>query len=190
MQELSMQCDSCAVVSSSGQLVNSSAGKFIDSYPCVIRMNSAPTSGFEKDVGSRTTARVMGHVNLKKINSSLEEQEEIFINSTTRTSKMIIPWLFGVKSNKRRDKYYLIAKNFSEVFPSTEFYILSSRKMMEAESIFQAETGISRYSRQNCFSRTIRGNWFWLYRTFFYPYLLWATLRKKIYSQTGSELSH
>lgn len=142
-----MQCDSCAVVSSSGQLVNSSAGKYIDSYPCIIRMNSAPTSGFEEDVGSRTTVRVMGHVNLMKINSSMEEQQEIFINSSTRTNKMIIPWLFGVKSNKRRDKYYLIAKNFSEAYRSTEFYVLSSKKMVEAEKIFQAETGISRYSR-------------------------------------------
>ncbi|XP_071847222.1 uncharacterized protein [Apostichopus japonicus] len=143
-KELTMQCDSCAVVSSSGQLVNSSAGKYIDSYPCIIRMNSAPTSGFEEDVGSRTTVRVMGHVNLMKINSSMEEQQEIFINSSTRTNKMIIPWLFGVKSNKRRDKYYLIAKNFSEAYRSTEFYVLSSKKMVEAEKIFQAETGISR----------------------------------------------
>lgn len=143
-KKLSMHCDACAVVSSSGQLVNSSAGKYIDSYPCVIRMNSAPTSGFEKDVGSRTTVRVMGHVNLLKINESTAEQQEILVNSSTRTSKMIIPWLFGVKSNKRRDKHYLIAKNFSETFPSTEFYILSSSKMVEAENIFQLETGISR----------------------------------------------
>lgn len=140
-----MHCDACAVVSSSGQLVNSSAGKYIDSYPCVIRMNSAPTSGFEKDVGGRTTVRVMGHVNLLKINESAAEQQEILVNASTRTGKMIIPWLFGVKSNKRRDKHYLIAKNFSETFPSTEFYILSSSKMAEAENIFQSETGISRY---------------------------------------------
>ncbi|XP_041475484.1 uncharacterized protein LOC121423990 isoform X2 [Lytechinus variegatus] len=143
-RKLRLQCSSCAVISSSGQLLNSSAGAQIDTYPCVLRMNSAPTSTYEKDVGSKTTVRVMGHVNLLKVNQSDTEQMEIFINKTTRTEMLVIPWLYTTRINKRRDKHYNIAKNFSKVYPDTEFYVLSSGKMISAESIFQRETGITR----------------------------------------------
>ncbi|XP_071496843.1 uncharacterized protein [Diadema antillarum] len=143
-RKLRLLCRSCAVISSSGQLLNSSAGATIDTYPCVIRMNSAPTSSYEKDVGSKTTVRVMGHVNLLKVNQSESEQMEIFVNKKTRTEMLIIPWLYTTRINKRRDKHYNIAKNFSKAFPATEFYVLSSGKMISAESIFQRETGITR----------------------------------------------
>lgn len=46
---------SCAVVGNSGTLYNSSQGWEIDARDAVMRMNYAPTAGFEKDVGSRTT---------------------------------------------------------------------------------------------------------------------------------------
>ncbi|XP_071489328.1 alpha-N-acetyl-neuraminyl-2,3-beta-galactosyl-1,3-N-acetyl-galactosaminide alpha-2,6-sialyltransferase-like isoform X3 [Diadema antillarum] len=58
---LDLHCTSCAYVSSSGQLFGANAGSTIDSYPCVIRMNNAPTEGFEEDVGSKTTVRVVAH---------------------------------------------------------------------------------------------------------------------------------
>mmetsp|Transcript_37848 Transcript_37848/g.89882 ORF Transcript_37848/g.89882 Transcript_37848/m.89882 type:complete len:387 (+) Transcript_37848:69-1229(+) len=51
--------ENCALVGSSGTLKNSSFGKTIDSYPCIIRMNSAPTYRHETDVGRRTTVRIM-----------------------------------------------------------------------------------------------------------------------------------
>ena len=107
-------------------------------------MNSAPVTGFQEDVGSRTTARVMGHVNLLKLNQSTEEQYEVFTNASTKTERLIIPWLYNVRINKRRDKYYNIAKNFSKMFSDTDFYVLSSSKMAHAESIFKTETGITR----------------------------------------------
>ncbi len=52
---------SCAVVFSSGFLVNSSLGSTIDSHESVIRFNDAPAGEeFARDVGSRTTFRVIG----------------------------------------------------------------------------------------------------------------------------------
>lgn len=87
-----MRCSQCALVSSSGHLVNTSAGAEIDSYPCVLRMNSAPVRGYENDVGRRTTIRIMGHVNLKVLNASNELQDELLINSTTRAEK--VSWLY------------------------------------------------------------------------------------------------
>ncbi|XP_042884233.1 beta-galactoside alpha-2,6-sialyltransferase 2-like [Penaeus japonicus] len=51
--------NSCAVVSSAGSLKGSKLGNFIDSHDAVVRFNHAPTEGFEDDVGSRTTLRIV-----------------------------------------------------------------------------------------------------------------------------------
>lgn len=56
--ELTLNCSSCALVSSSGMLLGNNAGSQIDSADCVFRLNWAPTLGFEEDVGSKTTVRV------------------------------------------------------------------------------------------------------------------------------------
>ncbi|XP_024251379.1 CMP-N-acetylneuraminate-beta-galactosamide-alpha-2,3-sialyltransferase 1 isoform X1 [Oncorhynchus tshawytscha] len=53
------RCRTCAVVGNSGNLKGSRYGPLIDSSDVIIRMNMAPTSGFEEDVGSRTTHHVM-----------------------------------------------------------------------------------------------------------------------------------
>ncbi|CAL8238234.1 unnamed protein product, partial [Merluccius merluccius] len=55
LQPLPSRCRSCAVVGNSGNLRHSGHGKMIDSHTSVIRMNKAVTSGFEEDVGNRTT---------------------------------------------------------------------------------------------------------------------------------------
>lgn len=48
----------CAVVSSSGALLDHEYGSAIDSADVVFRLNDAPLTGFEKYVGSRETVRV------------------------------------------------------------------------------------------------------------------------------------
>lgn len=49
---------SLAVVASSSRLLSSDYGKIIDSFDDVVRFNRAPTKGFEKYAGSKTTIRV------------------------------------------------------------------------------------------------------------------------------------
>ncbi|XP_020638109.3 CMP-N-acetylneuraminate-beta-galactosamide-alpha-2,3-sialyltransferase 2 [Pogona vitticeps] len=51
------QCGTCAVVGNSGRLRGSKYGEKIDSHQFVLRINTAPTKGFEVDVGTRTTHR-------------------------------------------------------------------------------------------------------------------------------------
>jgi len=53
--DLNVRYRSCAVVGNSGALHDSSLGWEIDARDAVMRMNYAPTSGFEADVGTRTT---------------------------------------------------------------------------------------------------------------------------------------
>ncbi|XP_044290167.1 CMP-N-acetylneuraminate-beta-galactosamide-alpha-2,3-sialyltransferase 2 [Varanus komodoensis] len=52
-------CRRCAVVGNSGNLQGSSYGREINGHDFVMRMNQAPTVGFEADVGSRTTHHFM-----------------------------------------------------------------------------------------------------------------------------------
>ncbi|XP_041096115.1 CMP-N-acetylneuraminate-beta-galactosamide-alpha-2,3-sialyltransferase 2-like [Polyodon spathula] len=57
--EDSSQCRRCAVVGNSGNLLGSSYGPLIESHNVVMRMNKATTSGFESDVGRKTTHHFM-----------------------------------------------------------------------------------------------------------------------------------
>ncbi|KAK3272817.1 hypothetical protein CYMTET_18909 [Cymbomonas tetramitiformis] len=49
----------CAVVGNSGTLLDSQYGASIDKHDVVIRMNQAPTKGYEPHVGRKTTFRIM-----------------------------------------------------------------------------------------------------------------------------------
>ncbi|KAI5100879.1 CMP-N-acetylneuraminate-beta-galactosamide-alpha-2, 3-sialyltransferase 2, partial [Silurus meridionalis] len=68
------RCRSCSVVGNSGNLLLSHYGKLIDSSDFVFRINEAPTLGFERDVGHRTTHHVMypeSAINLHNSSTSL-----------------------------------------------------------------------------------------------------------------------
>uniref|UniRef100_M4AD31 CMP-N-acetylneuraminate-beta-galactosamide-alpha-2,3-sialyltransferase 1 n=1 Tax=Xiphophorus maculatus TaxID=8083 RepID=M4AD31_XIPMA len=53
------KCRTCAVVGNSVNLRGSGYGSLIDGHDIVIRMNGGPTTGYEKDVGTKTTHRVL-----------------------------------------------------------------------------------------------------------------------------------
>lgn len=68
---------SCAVVGSSGVMINASLGRRIDAADHVIRMNTAPTVGFEEHVGSKTTIRVA------TLNAGLHARREGLVTRST-----------------------------------------------------------------------------------------------------------
>ena len=54
----------CAVVGNSGSLLLYELGTTIDMHDVIIRLNAGPTQGFEAQVGSRTTLRLVNRVHL------------------------------------------------------------------------------------------------------------------------------
>ncbi|XP_031430308.1 CMP-N-acetylneuraminate-beta-1,4-galactoside alpha-2,3-sialyltransferase isoform X2 [Clupea harengus] len=54
----SLSCKKCVIIGNGGILSNKSLGPGIDEYDVVVRLNEAPVSGYEKDVGSKTTMRI------------------------------------------------------------------------------------------------------------------------------------
>ena len=59
---------SCAVVASSGVLHGARCGSAIDAHDAVMRMNAAPTQGFEADVGNRTSLMVLNSHLVRELN--------------------------------------------------------------------------------------------------------------------------
>ncbi|KAM6933071.1 CMP-N-acetylneuraminate-beta-galactosamide-alpha-2,3-sialyltransferase 4 isoform 3-T3 [Xenentodon cancila] len=52
-----LECRTCVVIGNGFAIKNSSLGSIINKYDMVIRLNDAPVSGYEEDVGNKTTMR-------------------------------------------------------------------------------------------------------------------------------------
>ena len=125
---LSMKCDTCALVSSSGQICGQNKGSEIDRTDCVFRMNAAPVKGFEMDVGQKTSARIVAFnafgLSLKAWNQGMK-----FIVWTNNRPQDIKHVVLYAKSNKNRD-----------ICMSTKEYI------QRMDKLFEEETNHSRYA--------------------------------------------
>lgn len=136
---LKMHCKTCSLVSSSGHLAGSKRGEEIDQSECVIRMNDAPSIGYQRDVGRRTSVRVMAHSSLQRV---LRNRQQL-LNSSQDT--VFIFW--GPSQVMRRDgKGYVFnnLRQLKQVMPKLQIYIISRIQMLKFDELFKKETGLDR----------------------------------------------
>ncbi|XP_071951396.1 alpha-N-acetylgalactosaminide alpha-2,6-sialyltransferase 3-like [Antedon mediterranea] len=128
-------CKKCAIVSSSGQLLGKNLGSEIDSYPCVLRMNTAPVRGFEKEVGHKTTVRVSCFISTKGLMST----SSLFAG-TGKPEKVLI-WGLHHRKNAWAMRN---AKALNAKYKDVEFFAQEESGETYAGEIFKQETGQDR----------------------------------------------
>uniref|UniRef100_A0A8C4R9G1 ST6 N-acetylgalactosaminide alpha-2,6-sialyltransferase 4 n=1 Tax=Eptatretus burgeri TaxID=7764 RepID=A0A8C4R9G1_EPTBU len=144
LQPIRMHCPACAVVFSSGHLLDAGGGQNIDQAGCVFRMNTAPTQGYEQDVGSCTHVRVMSH-------TSIPILIRTFVLNPVGTNVTYVVW--GPVQQMRRNKgglgepvgvTYRALKGLVGRHPGLSVYTLTEQEMKESDRIFLLETGKDR----------------------------------------------
>ncbi|XP_035746221.1 alpha-N-acetyl-neuraminyl-2,3-beta-galactosyl-1,3-N-acetyl-galactosaminide alpha-2,6-sialyltransferase isoform X2 [Egretta garzetta] len=132
-------CRRCAIVSSSGQMLGSRLGQAIDGQECVLRMNHAPTAGYEEDVGIRSTVRVVSHTSVPLL---LKNQPYFFQQSQ---ETLYIIWGPAKKMNREKiGSTYRALLKVMETYPHLQIYTLTEEKMAYCDDVFQNETGKNR----------------------------------------------
>ncbi|XP_076842438.1 LOW QUALITY PROTEIN: alpha-N-acetyl-neuraminyl-2,3-beta-galactosyl-1,3-N-acetyl-galactosaminide alpha-2,6-sialyltransferase [Brachyhypopomus gauderio] len=138
-QSLSLHCTTCAVVSSSGHMLGSGRGSEIDAHDCVIRMNAAPTGGFEADVGGRTSVRMVSHTSVPR----LLRAEALFFGPDAAT--VYVVW--GPERNMRQDgkgRIFNVLVGLARRHPRAHLYAVRREKVLYCDRVFQEETGKDR----------------------------------------------
>ncbi|XP_011362538.1 alpha-N-acetyl-neuraminyl-2,3-beta-galactosyl-1,3-N-acetyl-galactosaminide alpha-2,6-sialyltransferase isoform X2 [Pteropus vampyrus] len=133
-------CRSCAVVSSSGQMLGSGLGPQIDGAECVLRMNQAPTVGFEADVGQRSTLRVISHTTVPLL---LRNYSHYFQQAR---DTLYVVWGQGKHMDRALGgRTYRTLLQLTKVYPGLQVYTFTERMMAYCDQVFQDETGKNRH---------------------------------------------
>ncbi|XP_054614225.1 alpha-N-acetyl-neuraminyl-2,3-beta-galactosyl-1,3-N-acetyl-galactosaminide alpha-2,6-sialyltransferase isoform X1 [Dunckerocampus dactyliophorus] len=138
-QFLNMHFKQCALVSSSGQMLGAGSGADIDSAQCVIRMNNAPTLGYEKDVGSRTSVRVVSHTSAPH----LVKNERYYFEEAADTAYVF----WGPEKKMRTDGrggVFNALLRIARKYPNIRLYAMTQERVEHCDQVFQNETGKNR----------------------------------------------
>ncbi|XP_015921292.1 beta-galactoside alpha-2,6-sialyltransferase 2 isoform X2 [Parasteatoda tepidariorum] len=134
--------NTCAIVSSAGSMYKSKLGKEIDSHDIVLRFNSAPTEGFEEDVGSKTTIRFL--------NSQVVSKPEFdFLNSPLYQNITLIVWdpskyHGSLEEWYKKPDFDLFSSYWlhRQIYPDQQFYILHPDALWAAWDFIQSNTAV------------------------------------------------
>ncbi|XP_038055706.1 alpha-N-acetylgalactosaminide alpha-2,6-sialyltransferase 3-like [Patiria miniata] len=135
LQPLDFHCNTCALVSSSGQLLHQRAGRQIDSHSCILRMNVAPTKGFEVDVGFKTTIRIICFISTLGLKTKASE----LLTGAQQAERYLFWGLNTPKHKEALKRVQMLAKGYD-----AEFYSLDDAGETEAVRLFESETGKDR----------------------------------------------
>lgn len=103
-------------------------------------MNHAPTAGYEEDVGTRSTVRVVSHTSVPLL---LKNQPYFFQQSQ---DTLYIIWGPSKKMNREKmGTTYRALLKVIETYPHLQIYTLTEEKMAYCDDVFQNETGKNRY---------------------------------------------
>lgn len=83
--------DSISVVGNSGKLEGSKKGEDIDKKEAVIRMNAAPTEGYERDVGSKETFRFINGLLQKGKSLSYIDTQRNWLKTLENKNLILMP---------------------------------------------------------------------------------------------------
>lgn len=119
----------CAVISSAGSLFNSKLGTFINDHDLVMPFNHAPTAGYEEDVGSKTTIRI--------INSQVLSKPEFdFLNNPLFRNVTIAAWdpghynaSLGAWIQSPDFEMFSNYKRFRGEYPDTNAHLIDPRSL-------------------------------------------------------------
>ncbi|XP_049595121.1 alpha-N-acetylgalactosaminide alpha-2,6-sialyltransferase 6 isoform X2 [Syngnathus scovelli] len=141
-QRMTQHCQHCALVSSSSHVLGTKAGEQIDATECVIRMNDAPTTGYEADVGKRTTLRVVGHSSVYR----LVRRPDEFMVGGVDYQPIIVFW--GPPSKITKDSkatVYRFIQKICSTYKRAPCFTLAPKKMYRFDKLFEWETGQDRF---------------------------------------------
>ncbi|XP_028318585.1 alpha-N-acetylgalactosaminide alpha-2,6-sialyltransferase 6 [Gouania willdenowi] len=137
---MNLRCHDCALVTSSSHVLGSRAGEEIDHTECVIRMNDAPTLGFESDVGNRTTLRVVAHSSVFRV---LRKPNDLL--HRTDANAAFIFWGPPNKIGKEaKGTLFRIIERVSMTYSNLSCFGITANKMRRFDSLFHRETGRDR----------------------------------------------
>lgn len=146
-KNMTLHCHQCALVTSSSHVLGTRSGPEIDRTECVIRMNDAPTTGYEADVGNRTSLRVVAHSSVFRV----VRQPAEFLNRSGNT--LVIFWGPPSKIGKEaKGTLYRLIQRVSMTYKNLSSFTITPSKMRKFDGLFQKETGRDRQKSQSWLS--------------------------------------
>uniref|UniRef100_A0A1B6KAB9 Beta-galactoside alpha-2,6-sialyltransferase 1 n=1 Tax=Graphocephala atropunctata TaxID=36148 RepID=A0A1B6KAB9_9HEMI len=132
--------NNCAIITNAASFIGSKLGPLIDSHDLVLRFNHAPTAGYEADVGSKTSIRIL--------NSQVVSKPQFhFLDSEMYQGLRLLAW---DPSNYTSSLYQWRQKPDFDVFspymthrqlyPETPLYMVDPRDLWRLWDFLQART--------------------------------------------------
>ncbi|XP_008182168.1 beta-galactoside alpha-2,6-sialyltransferase 2 isoform X2 [Acyrthosiphon pisum] len=130
----------CAIISNAATLRNSNLGYFIDQHDLVLRFNNAPTKGYEKDVGSKTTIRILNSQVVTKpqfqfVSSPLYKRLKLLMWDPSNYTSSINEWITNPEHNFI-DNYI----SFRKSNPRSNFHIVHPQYLWRLWDYIQDHT--------------------------------------------------